>query len=100
MLRILVALCNKISQNQTSGMNDYNISVCIALSIMVPKTDIQTMSIHTPTIIKGFEWLLTSSKELFHDIQTVFGANFKDVILPRIYYDVFLIQIHHNYSQT
>ncbi|ELP90308.1 hypothetical protein EIN_505140 [Entamoeba invadens IP1] len=87
-LKHVLALCGKIISNPESKMDGYNISVCLGLSVLVSKTDLQA-ALEAPLIIKTFELFIQNRTRIFTDIEDCFKRRLSDVFTPPIYHDIF-----------
>ncbi|EDR23252.1 hypothetical protein EDI_121890 [Entamoeba dispar SAW760] len=88
-LKHLLALCGRITNCPESKMDNYNIAVCLGLSTLISKNDIQTIGQQTGNIIKTFELMVKNKEVIFTDIGDCFKRRVNDVIIPPIYHDIF-----------
>ena len=88
-LKHLLALFGRISLTDESKMDYKNISVCIALSIIVPKDDVKTITKNTQVVIRAFELMLKHRNALYTDLSDLFKQRMVDIVIPPIYHDVF-----------
>ncbi|ELP87503.1 hypothetical protein EIN_097900 [Entamoeba invadens IP1] len=90
MLKHILSLCGRITQNATSKMTSYNLAVCIGLSVLVPDDCVDMIKDETQIIIKAFELMENYREELFPDISETFKTHL-NIIYKQfpIYEDVF-----------
>ena len=88
-MKHLLALFGRISLTDESKMDYRNISVCIALSVLVRKDDVVTITSNTQVVIRAFELMLKHRNALFPDIIDLFKQRLVDIVVPPIYHDIF-----------
>ncbi|EKE40110.1 hypothetical protein ENUP19_0001G0003 [Entamoeba nuttalli] len=89
LLKHLLALCGKIAQTSSSKMDEYNLAVCIAISTLVEKDDVQTAAKEIKTLIKAFEMMIKNRALIFPDVYDCFRKSVNKILSPPIYRDIF-----------